>query len=169
MTDAGAAVAEALLRRHRLWERFLTDMLELPWDEAHEIAERLEHAAPEKVTERLAQLLGEPVSCPHGVPIPPHATPLPGVRLNTLATGAHCCISRISPELPDVLRQLHEVHLSPGSELRVLARGAAGVQVEVAGRQLTLSPDAAATVWVLEKDAVENRKSEILHPQEGAQ
>src|SRR5512145_2030790 len=71
LTADGEAIAVALVRRHRLWERFLTDKLEIPWEEAHEIAERLEHAASEHVTERLARFLGEPESCPHGEPIPP--------------------------------------------------------------------------------------------------
>ena len=97
LTESGEEVALALLRRHRLWERFLTDMLHVPWDEAHEMAGNLEHAAPESVTERLAELLGDPDSCPHGEPIPPserhdHRSAV-WMRLpeGTVGTGiAHC-------------------------------------------------------------------------------
>ena len=62
LTDSGEDAALALLRRHRLWERFLADVLDLPWDEAHVIAGQLEHAAPEVVTERLADFLGDPTA-----------------------------------------------------------------------------------------------------------
>lgn len=71
LTDKGEQVALALLRRHRIWERFLADELHIPADQVHTIACSLEHAAPEAVTERLAGRLGQPEACPHGSLIPP--------------------------------------------------------------------------------------------------
>ena len=70
LSAAGEQVAAALVRRHRIWERFLTDMLAIPADSVHQVADQLEHAAPELVTERLAQILGQPDACPHGSLIP---------------------------------------------------------------------------------------------------
>jgi len=70
LTKAGERIAAALVRRHRIWERFLTDRLAISSDAAHELAGKLEHAAPELVTDRLAILLGDPSQCPHGSPIP---------------------------------------------------------------------------------------------------
>ncbi|MFQ5520224.1 MAG: metal-dependent transcriptional regulator, partial [Candidatus Methylomirabilia bacterium] len=69
-TRKGKAMAEVMARRHRLLERWLTDILELNWTEAHEEAHRLEHALSPKVEDRLAALLGMPSTCPHGNPIP---------------------------------------------------------------------------------------------------
>ncbi len=71
LTPDGERIGMDLVRRHRLWERFLTDLLDFPADSVHEIAGQLEHAAPQEVTERLARLLGNPENCPHGDPIPP--------------------------------------------------------------------------------------------------
>ena len=104
LTESGEEAAQALLRRHRLWERFLADVLDLPWDEAHAIAGQLEHAAPEQVTERLAVFLGDPTVCPHGGPIPPHMDQLPDHCLGGLAVGAEARVTRIAPETPDRLR-----------------------------------------------------------------
>ena len=70
LSKAGEQVAAALVRRHRIWERFLTDLLAIPADSVHQVADQLEHAAPELVTERLSRLLGQPDACPHGSLIP---------------------------------------------------------------------------------------------------
>lgn len=70
LTELGEKIATALVRRHRIWERFLNDLLKIPEDVVHTVAGQLEHAAPELVTERLAELLGQPDACPHGSEIP---------------------------------------------------------------------------------------------------
>jgi DtxR family Mn-dependent transcriptional regulator len=70
LTAAGDKIAAALVRRHRIWERFLNDLLGIPSDMVHDMAGQLEHAAPELVTERLAEMLGQPDQCPHGSAIP---------------------------------------------------------------------------------------------------
>ena len=70
LTDDGKKVAENIVRRHFLTERFLTDLLGLDWVKAHQEAHRLEHAISQEVEERLAKLLSNPTTCPHGNPIP---------------------------------------------------------------------------------------------------
>lgn len=74
LTGEGKKVAEAILRRHFLIERFLTDLLGLDWVKAHQEAHRLEHAVSQEVEERLAKLLSHPTTCPHGNPIPGQAS-----------------------------------------------------------------------------------------------
>src|SRR5437868_11452672 len=76
LTPRGKQVAEVMARRHRLIERWLTDILGLNWTDAHEEAHRLEHAISPRVEDRLAELLGMPSTCPHGNPIPGMAAPL---------------------------------------------------------------------------------------------
>ena len=70
LTDKGRKRAHNILRRHRLWERFLTDSLGLPWQEVHDLACRLEHATASEVTNALSEFLAHPATCPHGNPIP---------------------------------------------------------------------------------------------------
>ncbi len=84
LTRSGEKIATALVRRHRIWERFLADSLKVPEEIVHAVAGQLEHAAPELVTERLAELLGQPEECPHGSVIPGAAAELaPGAGLST--------------------------------------------------------------------------------------
>jgi DtxR family transcriptional regulator, Mn-dependent transcriptional regulator len=74
LTDEGEKLAASLIRRHRIWERFLVDTLSFLPEEVHNIADQLEHSASEEVTNRLSTFLGDPESCPHGSIIPPIAT-----------------------------------------------------------------------------------------------
>lgn len=148
LTPEGEHIAAALVRRHRLWERFLTDMLQLPWDEAHAIAEQLEHAAPEIVTERLAALLGEPEACPHGGPIPPSAHETSGAPLNTLAPGAACTIVRVFPEQPDALHKLDTLQIGLHTHLHVLEQTQDQTVVSLRdARVVTLPTAISATIW----------------------
>src|SRR5471032_2764160 len=90
LTQKGLEVAVRVIRRHRLAERLLTDVLGMPWDEVHAEACRLEHAISARVEERLITLLGNPQSCPHGHPIPPadgSDPERPGVPLAQLTAG----------------------------------------------------------------------------------
>lgn len=71
LTETGDRLANSLIRRHRIWERFLVDALNFPPDQAHQLADQLEHASSEEVTDRLSSFLGFPETCPHGSFIPP--------------------------------------------------------------------------------------------------
>lgn len=149
LTAEGERIAAALVRRHRLWERFLTDMLDLPWDEAHAIAERLEHAAPEAVTEKLAGLLGEPTSCPHGGPIPPALPAQPWAPLSAAGPGRTFAIVRIFPEVPETLHQLAVlgIGLHTAVQVRQQTPEATGIVLSD-GREVTLPVAISATMWV---------------------
>ncbi len=156
LTAQGAKAAAAIVRRHRIIERWLTDTLGLDWVAADEEAARLEHAVSDQVEGLLWESLGRPSSCPHGNPIPGHSEPRADeVRLSTLAQGASAAISRISEvaerEAPALLRYLLERRLVPGSRLDVLEVDAVGriLRLRAAGDELTLSHETAAKVWVL--------------------
>lgn len=123
LTETGKRRAMLVLRRHRLWERFLTDKLKLPWEDVHDLACRLEHAAGTEVTEALVDFLDEPSSCPHGNPIPNSEGDFEyseGVQLNTLRQGDEGVILRIHPESKDVLSFLAQKRIKPGSALSVI-------------------------------------------------
>lgn len=144
----GEEVAMALLRRHRLWERFLTDMLDVSWAEAHEIAGTLEHAAPELVTERLSALLGDPVSCPHGVPIPPSKRAYADTCLRYVPVGARGRVTRIAPESGDILRNVQAWGLLPGCQITVSEKQEAEIVVQTQDRLVNIPLESANVIWV---------------------
>ncbi len=148
LTEQGEAVAIALLRRHRLWERFLTDMLQIPWAEAHDIAGALEHAAPESVTERLSALLGDPVSCPHGVPIPPSKRAYVDTCLRYVPVGARGRVTRIAPESGDILRNVQAWGLLPDCQVTVLEQRDNEIVVQVEKRLVGIPLESANVIWV---------------------
>ena len=147
LTEKGESIASALLRRHRLWERFLTDVLEIPWEDAHEFAGQLEHAAQGLVTERLAVFLGEPESCPHGAAIPPARNVIDDVCLLALPVGAVAKITRIAPETPDLLHRVIELNLVPGHQISVLERGEDGTEITCDERIVTVDANDAQRIW----------------------
>jgi DtxR family Mn-dependent transcriptional regulator len=156
LTPAGREIADTLLRRHRLVERWLTDVLGLDWATAHEEAHKLEHAVSAVVEERMAASMDYPTTCPHGNPIVPpspqeRATPL--VSLGEVAPGVAVRLRRISELAEDnhELMEFYEQHgFRPGGELRVRDRGPLNgpLTVEVAGREVAISLEAAAYLWV---------------------
>src|SRR3978361_1504944 len=112
-TDQGLVHAEGIVRRHRLIERFLTDVLGIPWDEVHEEAERLEHAMSPVLEERMLAAIGDATTCPHGHPI------VEGVRehgalLADVAEGADVTVLRFENEAEELLHYLKETGLRPG-------------------------------------------------------
>lgn len=126
LTERGEQLALAVLRRHRIVERFLTDVLGLPWEDVDDLADRMEHAMPDAVVDALERLLGEPGTCPHGFPIPDKEgrfAPPSRRRLADARTGDRLRISRVDERVPGLLTYLHEVGLQPGAEVSVLQRG----------------------------------------------
>jgi DtxR family Mn-dependent transcriptional regulator len=100
LTEAGVALAERIVRRHRLAERLLTDVLGLSWAEAHTQAGRWEHVIDERVETAIDRVLGSPTTCPHGNPIPGSAyTEPPAVPLDSLGVGSTFVVTRIPEEL----------------------------------------------------------------------
>lgn len=124
LTDDGKKVAERIVRRHFLTERFLTDLLGLDWVKAHQEAHRLEHAISQDVEERLAKLLSNPTTCPHGNPIPGTSTlpPRPTIPLNDAINGQDVELDYITEGGERDVRLLGflEQHgLTPGAKVHV--------------------------------------------------
>jgi DtxR family Mn-dependent transcriptional regulator len=124
LTPDGLRRANAVLRRHRLWERFLTDQLGLSWEKAYEFACRLEHATDDDVSEALSKYLGSPETCPHGNPIPTPDGEIPlleGTCLAEMAPGDRGVILRIQEPSSRMLKHLEEKDLRPGKVLCIIS------------------------------------------------
>jgi DtxR family transcriptional regulator, Mn-dependent transcriptional regulator len=148
-TASGAEHAEGIVRRHRLIERFLTDVLGVPWDEVHEEAERLEHAMSPVLEQRMRAAIGDAKTCPHGHPIVAGAR-LAGVPLADVELGASVRILRFENEAEDLLRYLKAAGVEPGLEGVLAERDEEHVAVRAAdGALLSLTPSVAETVSVI--------------------
>lgn len=150
LTVDGERRAEALVRAHRLWERYLVDEGVVSSGEVHGEAERLEHIAPALMAERLAAELGSPAADPHGQPIPPRRPAGPGaVRpLSDLTPGSAARVVALREASAEGLRRLADLGVTPGTSLRVVARSDDRLRVEVAGAERELDVALAATVLV---------------------
>ena len=155
LTPRGRQVAEVMARRHRLLERWLTDILGLNWTDAHEEAHRLEHAISPRVELRLAELLGMPSTCPHGNPIPgmPTAAPVEPFPLAQASEGVTVVVERITEEAEadkNLLEHLWKNDVRPGRRLRIteVAPWAGTITAAGDGRTITLGLPAASKIWV---------------------
>jgi DtxR family Mn-dependent transcriptional regulator len=148
-TESGAEHAEGIVRRHRLIERFLTDVLGVPWDEVHEEAERLEHAMSPVLEQRMLAAIGDAKTCPHGHPIVAGAR-LSGVPLADVETGASVQVLRFENEAEDLLHYLKGSGLEPGMEGTLIERDEQQVVVQAAdGSRCIVTPSVAETVSVV--------------------
>lgn len=153
LTRKGLEVGVRVLRRHRLAERLLTDIMRMPWDEVHAEACMLEHAISERVENRLIELLHDPKTCPHGHPIPPRDLSLPeriGEPLAQSEVGSDVAVHGVTEALPEILRYLREIGLLPGIRVRVVEKAPLGgpVTVEIDGKRCAISLELARMVVV---------------------
>jgi DtxR family transcriptional regulator, Mn-dependent transcriptional regulator len=147
-TDSGLEHAEEIVRRHRLIERFLTDVLGIPWDEVHEEAERLEHAMSPVLEERMLAAIGDASTCPHGHPIHAGAR-IDGVPLADVEEGATVTVLRFENEAEELLHYLKTTGLEPGMHGVVTSRDDGEVVVTSdTGQACTIDRDLAETVSV---------------------
>jgi DtxR family Mn-dependent transcriptional regulator len=146
-TTHGREHAAGVVRRHRLIERFLTDVLGIPWDEVHEEAERLEHAMSPVLEERMLAAIGDARTCPHGHPIAAGSRE-PGVPLADVEEGASVRILRFENEAEDLLHYLKESGLTPGLEGTVLSSSDDDVTIEAGGERHSVTRSVAETVSV---------------------
>jgi DtxR family Mn-dependent transcriptional regulator len=155
LTRKGLEVAVRVLRRHRLAECFLTEMLGMPWDEVHAEACRLEHAISARVEERLVAVLGDPKTCPHGHPIPPADLSDPvrlGVPLAQVEVGAHAHINGVTEEVPEMLVYLGKIGMRPGASIVITEKAPLGgpLTVNIEGSSHAISLELARMVTVIE-------------------
>lgn len=153
LAPEGEQWAEAVVRRHRLAERFLADVLHVPWDEVHGEAHRWEHVLSPAVEERMDELLAHPVACPHGYPLPGREDEYPAKELRPLSAvevGQRVVVVRVQREEPAFLRYLASLGLLPGARLKVeeVAPFGGPVLVQLGPARYALGREVASRILV---------------------
>jgi DtxR family Mn-dependent transcriptional regulator len=157
LTDAGLRIAVDVIRRHRLAERLLTDVLKLDWSSVHEYACRLEHVMTDGLTKPLEKALGHPTACPHGNPIP---TACGGILedasqpLGSLPEGGKGVVVKIVNEAQAILEYLLAIHLVPGTPIEVVEKAPlhGPITLLIDGHRCPISRALASIVWVTKGD-----------------
>ena len=164
-TPKGREIAEHIVRRHRLSERLLTDLLGVPWYDVHEEASRLEHAISPSVEAKLAVLLGEPATCPHGNPIPGSGSPNleTGHYLDVASEGDVLVVERITEQAEQDSRLLEYFHrngIVPGARATVahVAPAAGAIALQVGEQTVNISLQAANWIFVQPAEQVQPGK-----------
>ena len=157
LTPTGNRIAEDVIRRHRLAERFLTDVLKLKWHKAYAEAHRLEHGISPEVADGLVTLLGNPSTCPHGYPIPGSDgyNSIKHLRshlstLNEIPQGKTVVVKRVPEEDAELLKYLDEHNVSPSWTMKVteVAAFKGTIALEIDGHEIVISTETAAKIIV---------------------
>jgi DtxR family Mn-dependent transcriptional regulator len=161
LTDNGRKIASSVLRRHRLAERLLTDILHLDWSEVHDQACKLEHALSPEILKPLEKALGHPKRCPHGNPIPTSCGGIfeeENMALSELGAKTGGVIVKITEEKTETLQQLTRLNLIPGKRVQVedktVSNGSLAIIVD--GESCTIDPDLASIIYVKKNGEVRN-------------
>jgi DtxR family Mn-dependent transcriptional regulator len=154
LSPAGSRLAALVLRRHRLVELFLVQVLGMRWDEVHDDAEQLEHVVSDRLIERIDELLGHPAVDPHGDPIPNRHGELPRRDLDTLLTcplQTPVTVTRVTDQDAAFLRFIEQHSLKPGQSIEVEARDEVSDSVRLRGKdnqRITIGMRAASKLLV---------------------
>ncbi|HEX7137762.1 MAG TPA: metal-dependent transcriptional regulator [Vicinamibacterales bacterium] len=153
LSAAGERLAGLVLRRHRLVELFLVQVMGMRWDEVHDDAEQLEHVVSEKLIERIDEMLGRPTRDPHGDPIPDPEGTIAHRHLESLLTcpvDTPLRVTRIADQDPAFLRFIERNDLKPGQSVQVENRDAAAdaVWLTAHGRRIMIGARAASKLLV---------------------
>ncbi|MGZ4711739.1 MAG: metal-dependent transcriptional regulator [Acidimicrobiia bacterium] len=154
LTTKGRALATTVVRRHRLAERLLVDVIGLEWEKVHREADRWEHAISADVEEKLVALLGDPATCPHGNPIPGSANRTSDTDHVALAEAGpgDFTVARISEKLElddDALRFLADADLVPGRAVELVGTGAAGTEVRTGTGHHVVAAELGPLIWLV--------------------
>jgi DtxR family transcriptional regulator, Mn-dependent transcriptional regulator len=155
LTPAGERLAALVLRRHRLIEQFLVQVLGMNWSEVHDEAERLEHAVSERLIDRIDEMLGRPAVDPHGDPIPGREGELRQPAYADLLScplGSPLLVARVTDQDAKFLRFIEERHLKPGQRIAIVTRDPASDSVTIrseTGQETTIGTRAASKVLVV--------------------
>ena len=153
LTERGKLAAKMIVRKHRLWEVFLVEKLDFPWDEVHDIAEQLEHIKSEKLIDRLDDFLGNPTEDPHGDPIPDSNGQIIKIEKQLLselqALQSGICVG-VKDTSSEFLKYLDKQEIALGSEIKVLSKEIfdQSLRISVNGKELTISNKIAANLFV---------------------
>jgi len=151
LTPAGRAAAGRVVRRHRVLERFLTDFLDYPPAQSHDLALQIREAFDEEMIDRIASRLAPPARCPHGWPLDPEAERAEAadlVALSALAPRAEATTAALTEQDGELLARLDGLGLRPGTQLEVLDESAGTLTIAIEGQCQQLHPDTAAAVIV---------------------
>jgi DtxR family transcriptional regulator, Mn-dependent transcriptional regulator len=153
LTDKGRGLATTVVRRHRLAERLLVDVIGLEWEKVHAEAARWEHAISADVEQKLVELLGDPATCPHGNPIPGshNAAPTASQTALVAADPGDVVVTRVSERLElsgDALVLVAHAQLMPGCEATVVERTGDGVRVKTASGEHVIARRVAESLYV---------------------
>jgi DtxR family Mn-dependent transcriptional regulator len=171
LTAEGRRAALAVIRNHRLIERFLVDTLSVPWDEVHDEAHKLEHALSDALVDRIEAFLGHPDTCPHGSPIPTAdgeiAAPIQ-ILLADLSLGQAAVVSEVDDDDAAFLRYLGELGLVPGAEVKPLGMAPfdGPITLRISDQERSVGASVTNRVWVrsaepaeIELDAIARKES----------
>ena len=153
LTEKGLRTAMHVLRRHRLSERLLTDILHMKWDKVHDAACKLEHGITDEIIKPLEKALGHPKTCPHGNPIP---TKCGGIiveeshSLTALNEREQGVIVKITEEKPDLLHYLNTMGLVPGASIEIVEKAPFNgpITLKIGGTNRALSRTVASIIQV---------------------
>ncbi|HEU5306934.1 MAG TPA: metal-dependent transcriptional regulator [Acidimicrobiia bacterium] len=154
LTDKGRDIATSIVRRHRLAERLLVDVIGLEWEKVHKEADRWEHAISADVEEKLVQLLGDPATCPHGNPIPGSSHKIEGPASQPLTSfqPGPVIVRRISEKVEiddDAIAFLAGAELTPGSNVVLISAGTDALQVSSAAGEQTVPRKLAQLIYAI--------------------
>jgi DtxR family Mn-dependent transcriptional regulator len=155
LTPSGNRAALLGIRRHRLVERFLVDVLKFGWHEVHDEADELQKGITQVLEDRIDELMGHPAACPHGDPIPTREGVMPELNdkpLTVVPPGAKGHISRVKTRESEKLQYLAEIGLVPGTSFELVNRapfnGPLRLKIGPNGREQVIGVELAAGLWV---------------------
>ena len=153
LTEKGRGIALRMVRKHRLSERLLTDILDVAWDKVHDAACQLEHGISDEIAKRIEKALGHPKTCPHGNPVPTECGGIIEERSLPLAgssPGEKGVVVKIADERPELLQYLETLGLKPGTLLEVVQKAPFNgpITVRVDGKDHALSRTVAGSIGV---------------------
>jgi DtxR family Mn-dependent transcriptional regulator len=161
ITPDGKTVALLNIRRHRLAERFLVDVMNFGWHEAHGLADGFQKGITQEIEDQMDEMLGHPTTCPHGEPIPTREGVMPSVNdrpLTVLPPGVKGQLSRIKTYEPDKLEYLAEIGLVPGVSFQLVNRAPFNgpLRLKIGRHEQVIGTELAAALWVLGENSQTN-------------
>lgn len=159
LTEKGCKEALLGIRRHRLVERFLVDVLNFDWADSHQEADILDKGINQRLEDRIDEIMGFPTRCPHGDPIPSREGIMPEIPdrpLTVIPAGREVVVSRVRIREPEILTYLAEIGLVPEATFKLVSRSPFNgpIRLQVGKTEQVISAELAATIWVL-SDPVE--------------
>ena len=169
LTPSGKKVALLNIRRHRLVERFLTDILKFGWHEVHDEADELHKGVTQRLEDRMVEMMGNPTTCPHGEPIPTREGIMPEIHdkpLTVVPPGTKGKISRVKSHEPEKLKYLGEIGLVPGAPFELLNRAPFNgpLRLKIGQYEQVIGAELAAALWVMASTPIRPRSTTKKSP-----